>query len=203
MRLCCVLLFCCAVACGGVDGTGQVRVRFFDESCTLSDEKNSALQDFQYDANYLATDRFFDVLLIVLQAEQAVREETDGLILRVPMDTWLRDGRLFVDLNQDSIVLPVGASPLAAKTSTATNDVNVSLALFHTCPKLPQFYAGAGQFTLSGLTLRIDPDDTGDREHLRGRVQADLFRPGQTEVVAELEAMFDFAPPVRPLVDFQ
>jgi hypothetical protein len=188
-----------SAACEGPPGVGVVRASFVKNECKAGTERD--LDGYEYEANYLATERFSGILQIIVQKHKVDIEETDGLLIRVSLQRLLEQGVLIFDREQ--IVRAIPDKPIVVRTSTAREDANVSLSLFGTCPEFPTHYASQGVLTLDKITLTADPMDTGTGERLGGTLTATLTRSNERMPVGIVESFFDFAPPRRPLTDFK
>jgi hypothetical protein len=179
-------------------GTGIVRAQFLENNCKPGTDRD--LENFEYSADYLATERFSGILQIYIQKYRVDIEETDGLLIRFSIDTLIEGGILKIDREQ--VVRTDPDAPLLLRTSTAATDANASLSLFGTCPEFPTHF-GSGLLTIDKLALAADPMDTGTNERISGTLTATLTRSNSRFPVGEMEAIFDFAPPRRPLTDFK
>jgi hypothetical protein len=195
-----LLLFVVASSgCSEPDGVGLVRASFSKNECKPGTERN--LEGYEFDAGYLATERFSGVLQVIIQKHRVNVEETDGLVIRLSLQRLLDQGVL--EFAREQIVRTDGDKPIVIRTSTAPEDANVSLSLFGTCPEFPTHYGQSGVLTIDKLTLAADPMDTGTGERIGGTMTATLTRANEREPVGTVEAIFDFAPPRRPLTDFK
>lgn len=176
-----------------------MRAQFLRNECKRGTERE--LADYSFEAEYLATERFSGILQIMIQKHRVDLEEGDALVIRFLIQQYLDEGVLVIDRNQ--IVRADPNTPLTVRTSTSHSDANSSLSLFDTCPEFPTHYATSGVLTLDKLTLALDPQDTGTGERISGTLTATLSRSNENDPVGSLEAIFDFAPPRRPLTDFK
>jgi hypothetical protein len=194
--------FCLATlaGCEGPAGSATVSATFFeDDHCKPGTARN--LRHYQFDAGYLATERFGGVLAVIIQKHRVDVEETDGLVIRFSLEKLLDDGTVVVD--RDRIVRADPTQEVVIRTSTSPDDANAALSLFGTCPEFPTHYASRGVFTLNKLTLAADPMDTGSGEAIGGTLTATLSRANERDPVGTVDADFDFFPPRRPLTDFK
>jgi hypothetical protein len=187
------------LGCEGAAGRATVSARFERAECKRGVER--PLENYSFDADYLATERFVGILHVIIQKHRVDVEETDGLVIRFSIQKMLESGVLIFDRGQ--IVRADPSSPIIVQTSTAPSAANVSLSLFQTCPEFPTHYARGGVLTFDKLTLAGDPEDTGTGEVIAGTLTATLSRASETEPVGTLDAVFDFEPPRRPLTDFK
>lgn len=185
-------------ACEGAAGTGVVRAAFKENNCKPGTDRD--LANYEYRAQYLATERFSGILQIYIQKYRVDVEETDSLVIRFSVDELLRDGTLAI--KDEQIVRADSNSPIVIRTSTLSGDANASLSLFGTCPEFPTHF-GTGLLKFEEFTLALEPMDTGTNELLVGTLTATLTRNNAREPVGTMEAIFDFAPPRRPLTDFK
>jgi hypothetical protein len=180
----------------------MVSAEFDKLECQLGDEE-SGLEDYRFDADYMSTERFSGILLIMIQRHRVNVEETDGLVVRLSLSALLDAGLLVLDRSRELIVRADPAKPLPLEVSLDPEDVNASLSLFQTCPDFPTHNAFDGLLQLTAFDIREEPMDTGHMEHLAGTLTATLTRANAEGRVGTLRAAFDFAPPRRPLTDFQ
>jgi hypothetical protein len=192
-----------AGGCDRTSGTGTVRARFSPAECPPG-QTDLDLADYAFEAGYLSTERFQDVLLVQIFRYPVRVEETDGLTFRLDLDALLDAGLLRVDEARGQLVRADPSQPLRLPlTESAALGVNATLSLFQTCPEFPQFAAGSGTLTLTALTLAADPDETGEQERIAGTATATLTRTSTKASVGTLDAAFDFTPPRRPLATFR
>lgn len=194
------LLAVLALAAGcSPNGDGRVDADFSVPECppgsTLSD-----LEDYGWDAGYLATERYYDDLIVQVQQYNVDITETDSVSFRLELDGLEEAGQLqrrgdFFELASPPLRLPIGRGP---------DDIQVVLGMYRLCERLPNYPAISGTLVLDRLDLRIDGEDTGDGEWIIGRVEtASVALPTETDPVAMLSASFDFEPPKRPLREFK
>lgn len=189
------------LSCGGVDGSAVVRGRLEINDCRAS--MPEAPSELAFEAGYLSTERYSSSLLISIQQYAVEVEETDGLVIRFPLGVLLESGALVVDPARSQIVRADPSRPLVVRTSTHPNDANAVLSLFQTCPEFPASRAVDGELTLDKLTLAAEPEDTGQGERLGGVLRATMGRASSRSTIGTVDAIFDFAPPRRPLTDFR
>ncbi len=190
------------VGCGGPQGSGQVEVNFFEGSC-LSDDPDPEPSVVRFDASYLATQRFAGILVIQVQEFRVNLEETDGLLIRLNIDHLLEEGQLVVDERRSHIVRSDPAVPLELPVGSGPGQADVSFSLFQTCADFPTSHGASGALSLRNITLAEDAVDTGENERITGTVTATLSRADLKGPAGTLRADFDFAPPRRPLLDFE
>lgn len=191
-----------SAACSGFDGEARVEANFITNECEEGTEK-SELDGYNFDADWVSTERAFGVLFITIHKFQVVLEETDALTIRVRLNDLLEQGVL---VEQDGSITRADPNQnLALPTSMARADANASLSLFQTCPEFPTHNAVSGQLNLTELILQEDPIDTGaSPERISGTLTATLTRSNaEGATVATLSASFDFQPPKRPLAVFK
>lgn len=189
-------------ACSGPDGSARVQAHFTASMCRPGGSAASP-SDFSFDAGYLATERFGGALLISIQKYSDSINNTDGLQIRVDLTRLLKQKRLIVDMARGQIERADAAAALALQTTTSTTDANVALSLYVTCPDFPSSYASQGLLSFDEFTLASQPADTGDNERLGGTVTATLTRAGDDGPIGTLQAVFEFSPPRRPLLNDQ
>jgi hypothetical protein len=177
----------------------MVTAHFSKNECSAG---NSAdLQNYGFDAGYLATERFDGFLLITIQKYRSALEEADGLAIRLNLKRLMKLGIFVDDTNRHQIVRADATRAALIKTSTLADDANASLNLFNTCPSFPSSYASRGRLSLDKVTLAEDPVDTGENESLGGTLTATLTRANEELPVGTIDVVFDFSPPRRPLID--
>ncbi len=186
-------------ACEDPAGDARIEARFTNTECRPGSPK-SELEDYNYDASYLATERFSGVLKLMLQKYRVNVEEGDTFIIRVNIGEL--EHRSLLTRNEKQITI-AGDQPLRLKIGEEENEAQVLLSLFGTCPNYPVNYAISGELVFTTLELALDPMDTGIDEHVVGTVTATMARHSARESVGQLQATFDFFPPRRPLTDFK
>lgn len=173
----------------------------FDEpECQIGKER-STLDDYGFDADFMATERFGGILIILIQKYAVKVEETDSLVMRVNLDHLLELGLLVEDPAQEQIVR-AGEAPLELPTSRDPEDVNVALSLIQTCPEFPTHQAMSGTVRFTSFVLSLDAEDTGREERLAGTLTSTLTRANADGPVGSVRSTFDFEPPRQPLTDF-
>jgi hypothetical protein len=188
-------------ACDGPNGFGRVVARFTSDECPAGTKRG--LTDYEFEADYLATERFGGALLIGIQKHRVNVEETDGLAILINLDACLDQGRLVIDRGRGQIVRADSSQSLDLRTSTVPPDANAALSLFQTCPEVPTNHAIGGVLELTKLTISERPEQTGEGERVAGTLTATIAREDLDGPAGTLEASFDFAPPRRPLTDFK
>jgi hypothetical protein len=141
----------------------------------------------------------------MLQKHFANVEDTDGLVIRFPLDDMIDRGILKKERGQIKRPSDQDLVVYTRSASIATSsEMSAALSLFLTCPEFPQAYAmSGGVLTINKLTISADPVDTGEGEVLAGTLTATLTRANAKGPVGSLRAVFDFPPPRRPLTDFK
>jgi hypothetical protein len=160
------------------------------------------LVEFGFDAGYLSTERFLDVVMVQVFRYPLLVEETDGLTVRLDLGALRRRGLLRVDPARRQLVRADLSRPLEIPLTPGDGEANAVLSLFDTCPDFPQFPVVEGSLRLTALTLAADPEDTGEQERVVGTITATLARASSDAPVGTLRASFDFTPPRRPLATF-
>ena len=192
-----------SAGCGlAKSGTASVSAQFDLPECQPNNEHDS-LEDYSFNAGYMATERFAGTLLMMIQKHRVNVEETDALVVRMNLDDLLESGRLSIDSVNEQYVRPDPAVPLALDLTLDPEGTNASLSLFQTCPEFPTHQAIAGELIFTAIVISQDPEDTGRMEHLAGTLTATLTRSNAEGRVGTLQSAFDFAPPRQPLTDFK
>jgi hypothetical protein len=186
-------------ACNGPNGAGRVQAHFFKNECGPGDPKD--LANYSFDAGWLATERYGAMLVIQIQQYKAELEESDGLSIRLDLKRMMTLGIFATDPRTSQIVRADPTRAAVVATSTLAGDVNVALSLFTTCPNFPTSFARAGVLSLDKVTIAADPTNSGENERLGGTVTATLSRANEDGPVGTLQAVFDFSPPRRPLIN--
>jgi hypothetical protein len=187
--------------CDRTPGTGRVDAEFSVAECPpglLAPD----LVTFGFDAGYLSTERYLDVVLVQVFRYPVRVEETDGLTLRLDLAALRRRGLLRVDASRGQLVRSDLSRPLEIPLTPGAGEAGAVLSLFGTCPDFPQFPGAEGMVRLTALTLAAEPEDTGEQERLAGTLTATLTRSSTDARVGLLRASFDFTPPRRPLATF-
>ncbi len=188
-----------AGACNGPNGAGRVQAHFFKNECGPGDPQN--LASYNFDAGFLATERFGSMLTIDIQRYKSELEESDGLSIRLDLKRLMKLGVLTTDPKASQIVRADPTRAAVVTTSSLAGDANIALSLYTTCPNFPTSYAQNGVLTLDKVTIAADPTNSGENERLGGTVTATLTRANEDGPVGTLEAEFDFSPPRRPLLN--
>ncbi|MBI4820452.1 MAG: hypothetical protein HY791_29565 [Deltaproteobacteria bacterium] len=173
------------IACGrGGAGTGSVQGELEILRCRASETFGP--EAYGFDAGRLSTDRFDDVLLIVIAEHGVELEETDGLLIRVP-------GAIALSAKPERpIVLPLSRDPEVT---------NAALSLFQTCPTRPTLFTTSGSLVLDRFTINPKPEDAGDGEVIAGTLTASVASADADRNAGWIRAEFDFLPPSRLLRD--
>lgn len=182
-------------------GTAIVEVDLVEPECQV-DKERSALEDYQFEADFMATERFAGILTVLLQRHPVKVEETDALVMRIDLDLLLELGLLAVDEAEEQIVLAEDAV-LELATTRDPDDVNVAVSLIETCPEFPTHQALTGTVSFTTFVVAEDAKDTGRDERLAGTLAATLTRANADGPVGTVRSTFDFAPPRQPLTDFK
>ena len=175
------------------EGEGRVDLQVDGEGCP-------GRGGFGFDADYIATERFEGVLFIQIFEYRLLREETNGLAIRLDLNAMADTGALQRDTGSDFLRL---TSPVTLALEAGPAVAGATLDLFEACPLDPTLLATPGALTLTELTLQKDADDTGEDERLRGTLTATVTRASVGGPVGQLTASFDFSPPEQPLKTFQ
>lgn len=191
------LFFGLLVACDA-NGLGRVDARFFRAECP-PDVEESGLRNFGFDAGYLSTDRFRNVLILNVQEYNVDILETDSMGARIDLEGLERAGLLS---RAGAFFVPT-APPLRVPVGTTRTDAQVILSLYRTCERFPGYSAVNGEVVFDDLRIRIDGEDTGDAERLAGRMTGTLSYVDAPSPIATATATFDFSPPSRPLREFE
>lgn len=177
------------------NGDGQVSANFDPAECPPGTE-NSELRDYGWDAQYLATERYFQALIINIQKYRVDIFETDSLGIRLDIEGLESAGLITRDGQYYRLV----DSPVEIEIGPERDQSQVILSLFRTCSDLPGFSAVSGRVIFDEFRIRIDGENTGDRERLVGRVLDGQLSYSQAPApIASFTASFDFEPPYRPL----
>jgi hypothetical protein len=188
-------------SCQSPDGSARVVAHFKTNQCGLGQTADN-LMNYNFDAAYMQTERFGGAMIIGIQKYRVSIEETDGLQIRIDLVALLNRGLLTDDRARHQIIRTDPTKPLVLATSTASTDANAVLSLFTTCPDFPSSEARSGVLSFDKLTLAEDPTNTGENERIGGTLTATLSRAYTSTAVGTLDAVFDFAPPRRPLTVF-
>ncbi|MEQ8564996.1 MAG: hypothetical protein RMA76_08825 [Deltaproteobacteria bacterium] len=187
--------------CSGLNGGGSVSAEFFVEDCPPGTDKQ--IEDYGYDAAWLATERYSGVVIVQVQEYRVRIEETDSVAVRIGMDDLIESGDLVVDEERERVLLadPAGLTlPLAFGEGRA----NATLSLFQTCANFPTLHATSGTLRITDFDLALDAEDTGSDEHIAGSLTATIARSDDLMVPAgTMVSDFDFEPPSRPTISFK
>lgn len=192
------------------NGDGFVRADFSPPDCPPG-ERNEDLVAYSWEAQFLATDRYFEIVIIQVQRFRVDLFETDSVGIRLDLEGLERSGLLvregrFYRPAMTPLTIPIeGPDEVAASEGLEARDqAQVVLSLFGTCERFPGYTAVSGSVVFDELRLRIDGSETGDNERLIGRVEtASLSYEQAPAPIGVLEATFAFDPPERPLREFE
>lgn len=181
------------------NGLGRVDASFTTAECPPGREEG-ALQDYGWDAGYLVTDRFREIVNINVLEFRGRILDTDSVGIRLDLEGLEQAGMLARD---GEFYTPI-APPLVVPVGDGRAQAQVLLSLFRSCERFPGYSAVGGEVRFDELRLRLDGADTGDGERLVGRVDAAPLSYTQAPApIGTVTATFDFEPPERPLQEFE
>lgn len=198
-RLLWALVACAAGACDP-NGLGRVDASFAMPECPPGTEAD-ALKDYGWDAGYLSTDRFFEIVTINVQEFNVDITETDSVGIQLDLEGLVQAGLL----QRDGAFYSPTAIPLVIPVGSGRDQAEVLLSLYRSCERFPGYpAAAAGEVRFDSFRFRIDGADTGDDEVVIGRFDAVPLTYAQAPApIATVTASFDFRPPNRPLREFR
>ncbi len=202
MRVVASLASLALVGCSGLTGGGSVSADFFVDDCPPGTDRN--LDDYGYEADWLATERYAGVVIIQIMEYRVRIEETDSVAVRVGLDELIEAGTLQYADGETRIVLTDPSTPLTLPLSFGEGRANATISLFQTCPNFPTLHATSGTLTITDFDLAVDAEDTGIDEHVAGSLTATVARSDDLMTAAGLVTSdFDFEPPKRPTISFK
>lgn len=194
------LLFLACSGCSGLTGGGSVEATFFVEDCPPGTERN--LDDYGYEADWLATERYAGVVIVQVMEYRVRIEETDSVAVRIAVDDLIESGDL--ELKDARVVLSNPGTAVTLPLSFGEGRANATISLFQTCPNFPTLHATSGTLTITDFDLAVEPEDTGEEEHIAGSLTATVARSDDLATPAGVMASeFDFEPPARPTITFK
>ena len=166
------------IACSSPDnGRGLVEGEFSVEECRPSGD--FARQNYRFNAGHLGTKRFINTLTLSILKYAVELEETDGLQIR---------------LGDLDALRAIETRPFSRKISQDSEDVNVSLSLFDTCPDRPTLVALDGEIEFTEFAVAEDPEDTGREEVLAGTLTATVVAADGMTIAGTIRSEFNYRP---------